>query len=114
MIRFELYISLFFYRFSDAVQEVNLFLKAKEMILEQIAKPDEKMLRTSMQLLNTLFHFPHIVIDGALITFEIESYQQCLLLRFHLNFACSMVPVTPPLPLDVLAERGCYYKQTQC
>ena len=35
------------FQMGTAVQEVNLYLEAKEMILEQIAKPDEKMLRTS-------------------------------------------------------------------
>ena len=33
---------------------VNLCLEAKEMIQEQIVKPDEKTLRSSMQLLNTI------------------------------------------------------------
>ena len=35
---------------SIALQEVNLCLEAKEMIQEQIVKPDEKTLRSSMQL----------------------------------------------------------------
>ena len=37
-----------------ALQEVNLCLEAKEMIQEHIVKPDEKTLRSSMQLLNTI------------------------------------------------------------